>query len=163
MLDDSVYNITEVCHHGLSVAMVNKKQILFIPVLQIHAISEAAAIYDYPMDAEEIGRLVFGFFEQMKRRNLTVHTPYKKYWLMPKGIRSFKKYVQAAIQVNLKLDGDVFKAYRCFPAHGFRGFVTEDSGNDTTISATVSEKELGDFILRQFDCIEKKCNLERKE
>lgn len=57
MFDDSLYDTTEVCHHGLGVALINKKQILFVPVLQIKNMSEAAVIYDYPMDAEEIGRV----------------------------------------------------------------------------------------------------------
>ncbi len=155
MFDDCLYDTTEVCGHGLSVDLINKKQILFVPVLQIKMISEAAAIYDYPMDAEEIGRLVFKFFEQMKARNLTLHTPYKKYWLMPRGIRSFKKYVEAAFPVELKWDGDVFKVYRWFPAPD-RGFEPEHSGNDITISTSISAKELGEFILQQFDYIEKK-------
>lgn len=54
MFDDSLYDTTEVCHHRLSVALINKKQILFIPVLRIRNISEAAVIYNYPMEAEEI-------------------------------------------------------------------------------------------------------------
>ncbi len=45
------------CRHSLSVDLINKKQLLFVPVLQTKVISEAATIYDYPMDAEEIGRV----------------------------------------------------------------------------------------------------------
>ena len=155
MFNDSLYDTTGVCRHGLSVDLINKKQILFVPVLQTKVISEAATIYDYPMDAEEIGRFVFKFFEQMKMRNLTFHTPYKNYWLMPKGIRSFKKFVESAFSVDLTWEGDVFKVCRWFPAHD-RGFEPEHSSNDITISTSVSEKELGEFILQQFDYIEKK-------
>ena len=155
MFDDSLYDIGGVCRHGLSVGLINNRQILFVPVLKIKVISEAAAIYDYPMDAEEIGKLVFMFFEQMKLRNLTLHTPYKEYWLMPKGIRSFKKFVEATFLIDLDWDGDVFKVCRWFPAHD-RGFEPEQTGNDITISTSVSAKELGEFILQQFDYIEKK-------
>jgi len=155
MINDSLYDTTAVCRHGLSVDLINKKQILFVPFLQINAISEAAVIYDYPMDAEEIGSLIFRFFEQMKSRNLTLHTPYKNYWLMPKGIRSFKKYVEAAFPVELEWDGDIFNVYRWFPAPD-RGFELEHSSNYITISTSVSAKELGEFILQQFDYIERK-------
>lgn len=86
MFNDSLYDTTEVYRHGLKVALINKKQILFIPVLQTKNISEAATIYDYPMGAEEIGRLVFKFFEQMKLRNLTLHTSYKS----PRGLEATK-------------------------------------------------------------------------
>lgn len=155
MFDDSLYDIIGVCRHGLSVALIKKKQILFVPVLQFKNISEAAAIYDYPMGAEEIGRLVFQFFEQMKLRNLTLHIPYQKYWLMPNGIRSYKKYVEAAFLVGLIWDGDDFKVCRWFPAND-RGFEPEHLSNDITINTSVSAKELGEFILLQFDYIEKK-------
>ena len=155
MFNDSLYDTTGVCRHGLSVDLINKKQILFVPVLQTKVISEAATIYDYPMDAEEIGRFVFKFFEQMKMRNLTFHTPYKNYWLMPRGIRSFKKYVEATFSVSLTWYGDVIKVCRWFPAHD-RGFEPEYSCNDIAISASVSAKELGEFILQQFNYIEEK-------
>lgn len=155
MFDDSLYDTPGYCRHGLDVALVNKKQILFVPTLQSKMISEAAVIYDYPMDAEEIGRLVFKFFEQMRARNLTLHSPYKNYWLMPKGIKSFKKFVEAAFPVSLKWNGDVFDVCRWFPAPD-RGFVPENSGNNITISNSVSARELGEFILQQFDYIEKK-------
>lgn len=155
MFNDSLYDTTEVCRHGMCVALVNKKQILFFPVLQTHKISEAATIYDYPMGAEEIGGLVFKYFEQMKMRNLTLHTPYEKCWLMPKGIRSFKKYVEATFQVSLTWNGDVFDVCRWFPASD-RGFEPEHSSNDVTISTSVSAKELGEFIIQQFDYIERK-------
>ena len=56
MFDDSLYDITGVCRHGLSVDLINKKQILFVPVLKIKNISGAAVIYDYPMDTAEIGK-----------------------------------------------------------------------------------------------------------
>lgn len=155
MFDDSLYDITAVCCHRLSIALVNKKQILFVPVLKNKNISEAAVIYDYPMEAEEIGKVVFQFFEQMKQRNLTLHTPYQKYWLMPKGIRSYRKFVKAALLIDLTLYGDVYKLCRWFPAPD-RGFEPERSDNDITISAFASAKELGEFILQQFDYIEKK-------
>ena len=96
MLDDNLYDYD----HALSVDLVNKKQILFIPILGCQMVSEAAVIFDYPMGAEDIGSLIFQFFEQMKQRNLTLHAPYKNYWFMPKGIRSFKKYVEAAFPVT---------------------------------------------------------------
>ena len=54
MIDPSLYNTSV---YKLDVALVNKRQIQFIPVLWIYGISEAAAIYDYPMPPEEIGRL----------------------------------------------------------------------------------------------------------
>lgn len=44
---------------------------------------------------------------------------------------------------------------RWFPAPD-RGFVPEHSSNDVTISTSVSAKELGEFILQQFDYIERK-------
>ena len=74
---------------------------------------------------------------------------------MPKGIRSFKKFVESAFSVDLTWEGDVFTVCRWFPAHD-RGFEPEHSSNDITISTSVSEKELGEFILQQFDYIEKK-------
>ena len=155
MFNDSLYDTTGGCRHSLSVDLINKKQILFVPDLQTKVISEAAVIYDYPMGAEEIGRIVFKFFEQMKLRNLTLHTPYKNYWLMPKGIRSFKGYVKATFSISLAWDGDVFEFYRWFPASD-RGFEPESSSYDATISTSVSAKELGEFIIQQFDYIERK-------
>lgn len=155
MFDDSLYDITGVCRHSLNIALVNKKQILFVPVLQIKVISEAAVIYDYPMGAEEIGGIIFRFFEQMKSRKLTLHTPYKNYWLMPKGIRSFKKYVESAFSVGLRQEGDVFGVTRWFPAHD-RGFEPERTDREITIDTSVSAKELGEFMIQQFDYIEKK-------
>ena len=97
------------------------------------------------MDAEEIGRFVFQFFEQMKLRNLTLHTPYKNYWLMPKGIRSFKKYVEATFSVDLRWDGDVFSVCRWVPAPD-RGFEPNPSSKDLTISNFVSAKESGELL-----------------
>ena len=156
MFNDSLYDITGVCRHGLTVDLINKKQILFVPVLQTKVISEAATIYDYPMDVEEIGRIVLKYFEQMKLRNLALHTPYKNYWLMPKGIRSYKKFVESAFSVDLTLDGDVFKFFRWFPSSDHRYFEPEHSNNDITISTPVSAKRLGKFIIQQFDYIERK-------
>ncbi len=152
MLDDYLYDDC----HGLSVDLVNKRQIMFIPILGCRMISEATVIFDYPMGAEEIGRLVFQFFEQMKQRSLTFHSPYKNYWLMPKGIRSFKKYVEAAFPVGLEWDGNVLGVNRWIPAPD-RGFTSEGSGGyEATISTAVSAKELGEFILQQFDYIEQR-------
>lgn len=155
MFDDSLYDTTGFCRHDLSVDLINKKQILFVPVLKAKNISEAAVIYDYPMGVEEIGGFIYKFFEQMKSRNLTLHEPYKNYWLMPKGIRSYKKFVEAAFSVDLRWDGDVFEVTRWFPARD-RGFEPESSGYDTTINNSVSAKELGEFMIQQFDYIEKK-------
>lgn len=156
MLDDYLYDTSGFSRHGLSVDLVNKKQILFVPVLQGYMISQAAVICDYPMDAEEIGRLVFQFFAQMKRHDLTLHDPYKNYWFMPKGIRSFKRYVEVAFPVHLEWDGDILGIYRWIPAPD-RGFTREGSGGyEVTIRTSVSAKELGEFILRQFDYIERR-------
>ena len=92
MFNDSLYDTTGVCRHGLGVDLINKKQILFVPVLQTKVISEAATIYDYPMDAEEIGRFVFKFFEQMKLRQRCQrsirHT--KTTGLCPRGLEASK-------------------------------------------------------------------------
>ncbi|MCQ4864952.1 hypothetical protein [Pseudoflavonifractor phocaeensis] len=155
-MDDYLYDTPGYCHHGLNVDLVNKKQILFIPVLHSNMISEAAVIFDYPMGTEEIGRLIFQFFKQMKQRNLTLHSPYKNYWFMPKGIRSFKKYVEATFSVTLEWDGDIFGVYRWFPAPD-RGFTVEGPGSyNVTINNSVAAKELGEFILQQFDYIERK-------
>ena len=152
MLDDDLYDYD----HALSVDLVNKKQILFIPILGCRMVSEAAVIFDYPMGAEEIGSLIFQFFEQMKQRNLTLHAPYKNFWFMPKGIRSFKKYVEAAFPVTLDCDGDAFGVIRWIPAPD-RGFTAESSGGyKVTISTSVSAKELGEFVLQQFDYIERR-------
>ena len=79
---------------------------------------------------------------------------------MPKGIRSYKKFVEAAFPVDLTWDGDIFGIIRWFPAS--RGFGPEPgvlkigSGYDAEISNSVSPTELGTFILQQFDYIEKK-------
>ena len=59
MFDDSLYDTTGFCRHGLSVDLINKKQILFVPVLKAKNISEAAVIYDYPMGVEEIGGFIY--------------------------------------------------------------------------------------------------------
>ena len=72
---------------------------------------------------------------------------------MPKGISSYKKYVEAAFPVTLEWDGELFRVYRWFPAHD-RGF--EPDGYDVTINTSVSARKLGEFILQQFDYIEKK-------
>ena len=57
VFNDSLYDTTGVCRHVLTVDLINKKQILFVPVLQTKVISETATIYDYPMDSEEIGAI----------------------------------------------------------------------------------------------------------
>ena len=157
-MDNRLYDTPGLRRHGLRVDLVNKKQILFFPVLWCKNISEAAAIFDYPMDAEEIGGLVFQFFEQMKLRCLTLQDPYKDYWLRPKGIRSFKKYVEATFPVSLRLNRNVFEVFRWFPEPNCRYFTVEghSGGCDATIKSTVSANELGGFILQQFDYIEKK-------
>ena len=74
---------------------------------------------------------------------------------MPKGIRSFKKYVEATFCVDLTWDGDVFSVCHWVPASD-RGFEPDLSSKDLAISNSVSAKELGEFILQQFDYIEKK-------
>ena len=74
---------------------------------------------------------------------------------MPKGIRSFKKYVEATFSVDLSWDGDVFSVCRWVPASD-RGFEPDPSSKDLTVSSSVSAKELGEFIQQQFDYIEKK-------
>ena len=156
MLDDHLYDTEGLCRHGLHVHLVNKKQILFIPTLQGYMLSEATVMFDYPMDAEKIGIMVFQFFEQMKQRNLTLYSPYKKHWLMPKGVRSYKKYVEATFAISLQCDEDIFGVIRWFPACD-RGFEKERSDMyDTTINTAVSAKELGEFILQQFQYIEMK-------
>mgnify|MGYP002518880869 CR=1 FL=1 len=159
-MDDFLYDTPGLWRHGLQVALVNRRQILFVPVLRSHLISEAAVICDYPMCAEEIGGVIYHFFEQMKLRRLTLHNPYKKYWLMPKGVSSFKKYVEAALPVDLRRDGEIFRITRWFPApdRGFGPEPSEINNNhcDITISTSASAEELGAFVLQQFDYIEKK-------
>ena len=155
MIDPSLYNTSV---YKLDVALVNKRQIQFIPVLWIYGISEAAAIYDYPMPPEEIGRLAYYFFERIQARNLPCHDPFKKYWLVPKGIRSYKKYVEATFMISLVWDGDILKVVRWYPAKG-RGFDGGPSGDrdyNASFPAYASNEELGTFILQQFAFIEKR-------
>lgn len=158
-MDACLYDTPGLCRHSLQVVLVNKKQILFVPVLQSHIISEAAVICEFSMDAERIGELADRFFEQMRRRCLTLHEPYKNYWLMPKGIRSFKKYVEASCPIELTWDGAVFGITRWLPAPD-RGFepeaVNTENGYHAEISNSASPAELGELLLRQFDEIEKK-------
>ena len=155
MIDPSLYDTSV---YGLEVALVNKRQIQFIPVLQSYCISEAAAIYDYPMPPEAIGRLAYHFFERMRARDLPCHDPFKKHWLAPKGIRSYKKYVEATFLVSLVWDGDILKVLRWYPAkdRGFSGDPSRDGDYDTSFPALASNEELGTFILQQFAFIEKR-------
>lgn len=67
-MDDSLYDTSRYRQHGLHVAVVNKTQILFVPCLQSHLISEAAAICDFPMDAEEIGQNIFFYWADGRTR-----------------------------------------------------------------------------------------------
>ena len=146
-MDNRLYDY----RHKLDIALVNKTQVLFAPILGARIISEAAEIYDWPLTAEEIGDRAFLYFQQMAKCALPSYEPYKSYWLMPKKVRSYKQFVKAAFLISLELDKDVFKLIRWYPAQD-RGFAP--SGYDDIILTSVSAKELGEFVLRQFNHIE---------
>lgn len=76
-MDASLYDTPGFCRHGLQVSLVNKRQFLFVPVLQSRLISEAAVILELPLRAEELSAIVLRFFAQMQQRVLPLHTPYK--------------------------------------------------------------------------------------
>ncbi len=77
---------------------------------------------------------------------------------MPKGIRSYKKYVEATFMISLVWDGDILKVVRWYPAkdRGFDGGPSGDRDYNTSFPAYASNEELGTFILQQFAFIEKR-------
>ena len=136
----------------LNVALVNKAQILFVPILGARIISDAAEIYDWPLTKEEIGERIFLYFRQMADEALPIYEPYKKYWLLPRKIRSYKQFVQATSLISLELDGDRIKLVRWYPDPvPSRGFEKLANEYDDIISATVSAKELGEFVFNHIE------------
>lgn len=140
--------------HKLDIALVNRTQLLFVPILGSKIISDAAEIYDWPLVADEIGNRVLLYFRQMSERTLPLYAHNKKYWLMPKKVRSYKQFVEASLLLVLELDDTAFELTHWCPAPD-RGFMPSDTFHNESISRSVSAKELGELILRHFDYTEK--------
>ena len=141
--------------HRVGVYLVNGRQILLVPILDIDCRSDAAEIYDYPMEPAVLGGLVRNLFNQMEHRNLVFREKYKNYWLMPKGITSWRKFESATFRVYLASEENgTLGLYRCY-ASG-RGFVGESNGPNLVLSRNVSALELGESVLAQLAVVEEK-------
>lgn len=139
----------------VGVYLVNGGQILLVPILDVYCRSDAARIYDYPMEPAVLGGLVLDLFDQMDRRALVFREKYKNYWLLPKGITSWRKFESATFRVYLADEEDgTFGLYRCY-ASG-RGFVGESNDPNLVLSRNVSALGLGESILAQLAVVVEK-------
>ena len=139
----------------VGVYLVNGRQILLVPILDVYCRSDAARMFDYPMEPAVLGELVLDFFDQMDHRNLVFQEKYKNYWLMPKGITSWRKFESATFRVYLADEEDgTFGLYHCY-ASG-RGFVGESNDPNLVLRRDVSALELGESILAQLAVVAEK-------
>ena len=148
---DDIYS----CRKRVGIYVVNDRQVLLVPFLDIDCRSDAAEIYDYPMEPAVLGKLVRNLFDQMEHRALVFREKYKDYWLMPKGITSWRKFESATFRVYLADEEDgTFGLYRYY-ASG-RGFVGESNGPNLVLRRDVSALELGESILAQLAVVAEK-------
>lgn len=140
--------------HRVGIYLVNGRQILLVPILDVYCRSDATEMYDYPMEPDVLGGLVLNLFDQMDHRNLVFREKHKNYWLMPKGITSWRKFQNAAFRVLVAGEADTLELYRCY-ASG-RGFVGEGNGPNLVLRRDVSALELGESILAQLAVVVEK-------
>ena len=140
--------------HRVGVYLVNGRQILLVPILDVYCRSDAARMFDYPMEPAVLGKLVLDFFDQMDRRDLVFREKYKNYWLLPKGITSWRKFQNAAFRVLVAGEADTLELYRCY-ASG-RGFVGESDDPNLVLRRDVSALELGESVLAQLAVVAEK-------
>ena len=137
---------------GVNIHIVNEKQILLVPLLGCRFRSDAAKIYDYPIDASFLGEQVADYFDQMDRHELMFAEKYKNFWLLPKGITSWKKFEKSALTLLLlHINGNI-ELYRNYLSSD-GGFVQESDNPNLVLIRTISSKELGEIILSQFEYI----------
>lgn len=140
--------------HRVGVYLVNGRQILLVPILDVYCRSDAARMFDYPMEPAVLGKLVLDFFDQMDRRDLVFREKYKNYWLLPKGITSWRKFQNAAFRALVAGEADTLELYRCY-ASG-RGFVGESDDPNLVLRRDVSALELGESVLAQLAVVAEK-------
>ena len=151
LMSDDIYS----CRKRVGIYVVNDRQVLLVPFLDIDCRSDAAEIYDYPIEPAVLGGLVRNLFDQMEHRALVFREKYKDYWLMPKGITSWRKFESATFRVYLADEEDgTFGLYRCY-ASG-RGFVGESNDPNLVLRRDVSALELGESILAQLAVVVEK-------
>ena len=151
LMPDGIYE----GRHRVSIFIVNGRQILLVPILDVYCRSDATEMYDYPMEPDVLGGLVLNLFDQMDHRNLVFREKHKNYWLMPKGITSWRKFESATFRIYLADEEDgTFGLYRCY-ASG-RGFVGESNDPNLVLSRNVSALELGESILAQLAVVAEK-------
>ena len=154
LMADGIDDIYEGSHR-VGVYLVNGRQILLVPILDVYCRSDAARMFDYPMEPAVLGELVLDFFDQMEHRALVFREKYKNYWLLPKGITSWRKFESATFRVYLADEEDgTFGLYRCY-ASG-RGFVGESNDPNLVLRRDVSALELGESILAQLAVVVEK-------
>ena len=77
---------------------------------------------------------------------------YKNFWLLPKGITSWKKFEKSALTLLLlHINGNI-ELYRNYLSPD-GGFVQESDNPNLVLIRTISSKELGEIILSQFEYI----------
>ena len=141
--------------HRVGIYLVNGRQILLVPILDINCRSDAAEIYDYPMEPAVLGKLVLALFDQMESQALVFREKYKDYWLMPKGITSWRKFENATFRIYVETEEDgALGLYRCY-ASG-RGFMGESDDPSLVLRRNVSALELGESILAQLAVVVEK-------
>ena len=141
--------------HRVGVYLVNGRQILLVPFLDVYCRSDAAEIYDYPMEPAGLGGLVRNLFDQMEHRTLVFREKYKNYWLMPKGITSWRKFENATFRIYVETEEDgALGLYRCY-ASG-RGFMGESDDANLVLRRNVSALELRESVLAQLAVVEEK-------
>ena len=153
LMADDIDDIYEGSHR-VGIYLVNGRQILLVPILDVYCRSDAARMFDYPMEPAVLGELVLDLFDQMDRRDLVFQEKYKNYWLLPKGITSWRKFQNAAFRVLVAGEADTLELYRCY-ASG-RGFVGEGNGPNLVLRRDVSALELGESILAQLAVVVEK-------
>jgi len=137
---------------GVNVHIVNERQILLAPLLGCRFRSDAAVIYDYPIDAIFLGKKVLDYFDQMDRHDLKLKEKYKDFWLMPKGMTSWRKFEKSALTILLLHKNSSLELYRNYLSPD-GGFVQESEEPNLVLSRTIAPKELGEIILSQFEYI----------
>ena len=135
--------------HKLHIYIICDRQLQFVPVLGCIMHSNAAELYDYPVPVAFVGEKVKELFLRMDQRNLEFREEYKDYWLAPKGIRSWKKFEENALDISIHCVDCKLHLFRCYPAAP-RGFAPESQTPNVVFDRDVPAEELGNCILKQF-------------
>lgn len=131
----------------------NLRQIMVVPFYDEYGLSMLAKIYDYPIEAKAIGTHVSDALLYLLNNPIEQQGNQKKYWLLPRGVKSWNKFQDCSMLVTICIDEESYFLNRHYTVPR-RGFYPESTQPDLTLPRIISDEELGRAILAQFDHIQ---------